>query len=109
MQGFGDLESILFGISQDELLRRARLATPQGQVPDKAMHEMGSEAMSNRFGLAPAFLAGLAREGVSGIGEAMQGQPFFSNRGFDVEDMQANARGLTRSIPRRLLGFGGGF
>lgn len=61
------------------------------------------------FGLAPAaLLAGVENEVVGGISEKLGGRPFFSERGLDWQDLEANMQGMGRGLVRGLGGPGSG-
>jgi hypothetical protein len=70
---------------------------PDASNLDKSVHALATQQMSNRIGGAPALGLGFGREVAQGLGQLVQGQPFFGKSGYDPQDMQANLVGFHAS------------
>lgn len=107
---------ILTGVSQERLQDLAALGYAPGyEKPgavsaeniDKAVHSLATRLTAERFGKPAAVGLGVGREVLQGLGQLLRGRPGVSSiigkEGFDIEDIQANLRGLRgsrRAFPR---------
>jgi hypothetical protein len=88
---------ILFGKSQEEMNEQALPLAESAGGYDKALHQLASALLTERFGPTVAAALGLGKEVYTGGLEWVEGRPFISETGFDPADIRANVQGIRNS------------
>ncbi len=104
---------LLTGSYPDQLYDDAALGKSpipwQSQRPDLSVHALASERLAQRTNPFLANFIGFGKEAAQGLGQAIQGNQFFGEHGFDEDDIQANQAGIERARRQQELDEYGGF
>lgn len=90
----------LTGRNTRGLYKDAASAGPlwKGADVDKRVHALASKGLTKSLGAGPAMGIGLAKEIPTGLLAKLAGGNFFSEQGFDPQDIKANMMGIANGI-----------